>query len=220
MSGVGDAGRGRSGHDAGGRAAGSVRDAFATPELARHRVAARFRAHRLAREKRALARLVAELPPGPRLDLACGVGTMADVLGGAAPLVGVDGSPAMCAEARAVAAYRGVVVADATRLPFRDGAFVSAAVVRLLHHLDGAARRAVLAELARVVTARAVVSFFDAATLEAWRAARRRRARGSRHAIPLAELERDLVATGWRRGGISRKLGRLTEHVYVLAERA
>jgi ubiquinone/menaquinone biosynthesis C-methylase UbiE len=130
----------------------------------------------------------------------------------------------MLAEAAATGAYARLVQGDAFRLPFRDGAFAAAICVRLLQHLDAEDRRKVLSELRRVVGGegpgggRAVVSFFDAATFEAWRARSRRREVRSRRAVPLAEFTADCEAAGWRVARVARKLGRLTEHVFVLVE--
>lgn len=195
-----------------------VRDAFRDETLAGRYGRERFPARRLARERRTLARLLPSLDRGLRLDLACGAGRFgADVAAGGAA-VGADASGAMLREAGATGAYRALVAADAFRLPFRDGAFASAICIRLLQHLGAEDRRRVLAELRRVVRGRAVVSFFDAGTLEAWRARSRRKEPRSRRAVPFAEFEADCGAAGWRAAETARKLGRLTEHVFVLLE--
>ena len=163
---------------------------------------------------------MAALESGARIDVACGTGSLGAVLSEGCSLVGVDSSAAMAGVAAKAPGYRTAVVADATKLPFSTKTFASGSVIRLLHHLDSDDRRSVLRELRRVVTGRIVVSFFDARTLEALRAARRRARRGSRHAISINEMAADAEASGWRLAKVSRKLWYLTEHVYALLEPA
>lgn len=202
-----------------------VRRVFADDGLAARYGRERFPARRHARELRTLRRLLPALGAGPRLDLACGAGRFGAALGegdktsGARhPVTGADASEAMLREAAATGAYADLVLADARRLPFGDGAFAGAICIRLLQHLDTADRRAVLGEVRRTVRGAAVVSFFDAGTLEAMRARllRRGAAVRSRRAITVAEFEGDLAATGWRLARLGRKLGRFTEHVFAL----
>jgi ubiquinone/menaquinone biosynthesis C-methylase UbiE len=178
----------------------------------------RFPPRRLARERRTLATLVPDLAPGPRLDVACGAGRFGSLLAPGGGVTGLDASAAMLREAAATGAYARLVLGDAFRLPFRDGAFAAAICIRLLQHLDAPDRRRALGELRRVVAGRAVVSFFDAGTFEAWRARSRRREVRSRRAVPLAEFTSDCEAAGWRVARVARKMGRLTEHVFVLLE--
>ena len=195
-----------------------VRAVFGDDALASRYGRDRFPPRRLRRERRTLGRLLPSLAAGPRLDLACGAGRFGDLLARGGPLTGADASPAMLHETAGTGSYAALVGADARRLPFRDRAFAAAACIRLLQHLDSADRRLVLAELRRVVAGRVVVSFFDAGTLEAWRARSRRREIRSRRSVPMAEFEADCAAAGWRITRVARKLGRLTEHVFVLLE--
>lgn len=197
-----------------------VRRVFGDDALAAHYGRDRFPPRRLARERATLARLLPDLAPGPRLDLACGAGRFGDLVAEGGPVYGVDSSAAMLREAAAAGAYAARLCGDAFRLPFRDGAFAAAVCVRLLQHFGAEDRRRVLGELRRVVRGRAVVTFFDAATFEAWRARGRRSEPRSRRAVPLAEFEADCAAAGWRVVRVARKLGRLTEHVFVLVEPA
>lgn len=197
-----------------------VREVFRDEALAARYGSRRFPARRLARERRTIARLLGDLAPGPRLDVACGAGRFGDLLAAGGPVTGLDASPAMLREAAATGAYRAVLCGDAFRLPFGDAAFAAASCIRLLQHLDAGDRRRALAELRRVVRGRAVVSFFDAGTLEAWRARGRRAEPRSRRAVPFREFESDCAAAGWRVARVARKLGRLTEHVFVLLEPA
>lgn len=213
-SGPGDGSR--DGTRADGANAARVRGVFRDDALAARYGSDRFPPRRLARELRTIAKLLPRLARGRRLDLACGAGRFGGVLAAGGPAVGVDASAAMLQEAHSTGSYAALFLADAFALPFRDGAFAGAICIRLLQHLDAPERRRVLAELRRVVGGRAVVSFFDAGTFEAWRARARRSAPRSRRAITFAEFAADCEAAGWRVEDVARKLGRITEHVFVL----
>jgi SAM-dependent methyltransferase len=82
---------------------------------------------------------------GPVLDVGCGEGRLASLLGGAVRWVGVDTSPAQIA----ANPYRPVVRADMRALPFRDGAFAEVAHLWCLYHLDDPVPA--IAEAARVL---------------------------------------------------------------------
>jgi len=142
-----------------------IRDTWLTPESA-----ARYRAQRAPaaygryHREDAIARgWLGLLRPGARvLDVPCGTGrfrsTVAE-LGFA--YVGGDISPAMVQEARqGPGPAPALVLADSTRLPFRDGSFDCVLVWRLLHHVgDVPTRRAILTEAARVSRDMVLVSF-------------------------------------------------------------
>ncbi len=82
---------------------------------------------------------------GPVLDVGCGEGRLASLLGGAVRWVGVDSSPTQIA----ANPYRPVVRADMRALPFRDGALAEVAHLWCLYHLDDPA--VAIAEAARVL---------------------------------------------------------------------
>jgi SAM-dependent methyltransferase len=82
---------------------------------------------------------------GPVLDVGCGEGRLASLLGGAVRWVGVDSSPAQIA----TNPYRPVVRADMRALPFRDGVFAEVAHLWCLYHLDDPVPA--VAEAARVL---------------------------------------------------------------------
>jgi SAM-dependent methyltransferase len=82
---------------------------------------------------------------GPVLDVGCGEGRLASLLGGAVRWVGVDSSPAQIA----ANPYRPVVRADMRALPFRDGAFAEVAHLWCVYHLDDPVPA--IAEAARVL---------------------------------------------------------------------
>jgi demethylmenaquinone methyltransferase/2-methoxy-6-polyprenyl-1,4-benzoquinol methylase len=106
--------------------------------------------------RRAVARVVAEAPPGPVLDLATGTGDLALAIreaSGARAVVGLDFSEAMLAEARRKLAARrvsavSVLAGDALALPFRDRTFACVTSAFLLRNLEDLA--AGLAEMRRI----------------------------------------------------------------------
>lgn len=86
--------------------------------------------------------------------------------------------------------------AEAGRLPFRDGAFDGAVMLRLLQHLGEAERRvASLREVARVASRWAVVSAYTEAPLH--RLLRRLQGRPPK-AVPRRRLAREVAAAGFR----------------------
>jgi len=68
---------------------------------------------------------------GPVLDIGCGEGRLASLLGDGVAWIGVDSSPAQLA----VNPYRPAVLADMRALPFRDGAFAEVTHLWCLYHL-------------------------------------------------------------------------------------
>jgi ubiquinone/menaquinone biosynthesis C-methylase UbiE len=192
---------------------------FSDPKRSADYAVRRFPAGRARREERAFRRLVALLEHGRQLDAPCGAGRLGRALSAAGPVVGLDSSAAMLHGAAAAGGYRLLVHGDAFRLPFRDGAFAGAACVRLLHHLGAADRRAVLVELRRVCSGPFVVSYFDAATLQALRARRKRERKGSRKAIRRAEFLEDLAAAGLAARAFSRPLPWIAEQTLVAIAR-
>jgi TDG/mug DNA glycosylase family protein len=95
--------------------------------------AAEYARRRKAYDPDRAARFAAAVEPGAvRLDLGCGPGLYAELLG--APLVGSDAALAMCVEA----ASRGgvpVVQHDAGALPFRDGSLGGVWAWKCLQHV-------------------------------------------------------------------------------------
>jgi ubiquinone/menaquinone biosynthesis C-methylase UbiE len=99
-------------------------------------------------ERDALVRLVAGLPPGPTLDVACGTGYLTRHLRGR--IVGCDQSAAMLDRARAQAPNALLVRADALALPFPDAAFERVFVAHLYGHVLPEERAAFLDEVRAV----------------------------------------------------------------------
>src|SRR4051794_36749714 len=69
---------------------------------------------------------------GPVLDVACGEGRLARLLGSSVQWVGVDTSPAQLQRCP----YRPVVRADMRHLPFRGNVFAEVTHLWCLYHLD------------------------------------------------------------------------------------
>jgi demethylmenaquinone methyltransferase/2-methoxy-6-polyprenyl-1,4-benzoquinol methylase len=106
--------------------------------------------------RRRVARLAADAPPGPVLDLATGTADLARALRALDParlVVGGDFSEGMLRQARAKLGARGerrvpLVACDALGLPFADGAFACVMSAFLLRNLEDLARG--LREMRRV----------------------------------------------------------------------
>jgi SAM-dependent methyltransferase len=84
---------------------------------------------------------------GPVLDVGCGEGRLASLLGDGVTWIGVDSSPAQAA----ANPYRPVVVADMRALPFREGAFAEVTHLWCLYHVDD--RSVAISEAERVLRA-------------------------------------------------------------------
>lgn len=141
----------------------------------------------------------------PVLDAPCGTGRLRAVLERRGMrYVGVDISPPMLREARAVAAPGAeggdLVLSAVERLPFRDDSFDLVVCCRLLHHLHDPDEVEIVArELVRVSHRMVIASFWDSASLHAWR--RRvglRRAEGplGRRSVSKRTLKRIFEAAG------------------------
>jgi ubiquinone/menaquinone biosynthesis C-methylase UbiE len=197
-----------------------VRTVFGDAKRAADYAARRFPPARERRERRAFERLLKHLQDGPQLDAPCGAGRLGASLAAKGRVVALDGSAAMLVEARRRGGYAALVLGDAFALPFADAAFAGAACVRLLHHLRTDDRRRVLAELARVCRGPFVVSYYDAATFQAWKARKKRATKGSRKPIARAEFAADLAATGLAALASSRPLPLIAEQTLVAVGRA
>ncbi len=213
-----------------------LRRSYEAEGVAEHYAGARWQGSRHARRThRKELRLVAELleqaaqesgPLGTVLDVPCGAGRFqallrlhgerllgADI---ARPMVGQTGDSVA---ARGRSEPLGLVQASADRLPLAEDAVDLVFCFRLLHHYPRSEqRRSVLAELGRVSRRWALVSYFDAASFQAWRHRVRKR-RTVRFAQPNAEFEAEAAAAGFRvreRRWIARGI---SEQVLALLER-
>lgn len=154
-------------------------------------------------------------PLGRVLDVPRGTGRFTELLAArAGSVIAADAAAAMLRQGAG-----GGVQASAHALPFRDGAFDLALCARLLHHLGAEEeRRIVLRELARVTNRWLIASHFDRTSFQAWRSRLRRRGDG-RHAIAVAQFDREAAACGWApraRAWIARGI---SEQTWVLLER-
>ena len=113
------------------------------------------------RERRVKQHLLtsADILPGTTvLDIGCGTGTMTVWLKQRYPsvnVIGLDADPAILAIAKAKAQRAGVDIrfleANATTIPLPDNAVQSAVSSLFFHHLNTEQKRAVLAEILRVL---------------------------------------------------------------------
>ncbi len=162
------------------------------------------------REWRILRTFLAAVRPLPTariLDLPCGYGRFARLLGEAeGRIVSADLSPAMVQKAlerQGAAAVPLGVVADAKQgLPFRDGSFGLIFSVRFFHHLhEDEDRRAVLGEIARATSEWAVVSYYRLNPLHRLQRSMRRalkRTRTNIRMIPADVFRGEAEAAGFR----------------------
>jgi SAM-dependent methyltransferase len=98
----------------------------------------------------------ARFPPGPLLDVGCATGSLARAMARRGPAVGVDIAPSYVAFARAAGGGPRYAVAEATRLPFADGAFAGAAAQLVLNFVGHPV--AAVREMARVTRPGGVVA--------------------------------------------------------------
>lgn len=150
-------------------------------------------------EERTIRRVLKPLERGSRiLDAACGTGRITALLlrGGFVP-VGCDISVPMMSVARRHLARVPFLQSDAACLPFADNSFDAVTCVGLLMHLDGDMRVKVLRELSRISRRPLVVQYCWVSNflrLRKW--ATGQEPGGVRHAVPEAELRRDLQRSG------------------------
>jgi ubiquinone/menaquinone biosynthesis C-methylase UbiE len=104
---------------------------------------------------RLCAQVLDGLAPGaPVVDVGCGTGTLAIALAaGGAVMIGVDGDPEVLGLARAKAGADAVQwrMGSATALPLAGESADRVVMSLLLHHLGADAKRAALAEAARIL---------------------------------------------------------------------
>lgn len=177
-------------------------------------------------ERRAVDRLLAVAAAAGRwLDVPSGAGRFRSVLEGRGlEYVAADASPAMLVFARSGEASdrrAPAVRVDARRLPFADGAFDGILCIRFLHHFAAAPDRVeVLRELRRVTRRYAIVSFFDASSLQAARRVlRRRRGRATgRHAQAIRSFRDEASAAGFRVAAMRHRARFVSEWAVALLE--
>ncbi|MCA8962516.1 MAG: class I SAM-dependent methyltransferase [Planctomycetes bacterium] len=151
------------------------------------------------KHRRKLAQLRRWLAPSePVLEVACGPGRL-DAAFDDATSIHVDLSPEMLARYRRQNPSARLVRADASHLPFSDGAFDAVVSIRFVSHLRGEYRRRVLAELARVSRDRVIIDGRHLYNLRYWSRWFRRRlglARADKLRHTFAEFEQELRECG------------------------
>ncbi len=170
----------------------------------------RARAPRRDRVERDLLLEVWPGRPGETvLDLPCGAGRLGELLTGerGAVWTGADRSIEMLGQSRdALGDATRLVHADATAMPFADGAFDGVVCFRFLHHLPDAAARKVVAEAARIARRFVVVSWFHPASTHHLSRVLRSKLGGraaGRFARTTARLDRWLGEHGLRRTALN-----------------
>jgi demethylmenaquinone methyltransferase/2-methoxy-6-polyprenyl-1,4-benzoquinol methylase len=107
------------------------------------------------RELDELTGVIASLPAGRTIDVACGTGFLTRHLRG--DVVGVDQSESMLEQARLRAPHVTFLLADALALPAPDRSFDRVFTAHFYGHLDAHERRSFLAEARRVAPELVVV---------------------------------------------------------------
>lgn len=157
----------------------------------------------------------------PVLDAPCGTGRLRGVLERRGMrYVGVDVSASMLREARRGDAS-GLCLALVDRLPFKDDSFDVVLCCRLLHHLhDPEESEAVIRELVRVAHRMVIASFWDAASLHAWRARmglRRASGPSGRTAVSKRALKRMFEAAGTEVVGFHHSFRFVSQQAFAVA---
>ncbi len=209
-----------------------LRGAYEAGGVAAHYAGARWQASRHARrtdrrERAIVLSFLARSGPLDRiLDVPCGASRMLATLAGAESgephrVIAVDVAAAMLAAARTTAADGAapwLLQASATRLPLAHGCVDLVLCMRLLHHFASPSERVhVLAELARVTRRYVITSYFDAASLQAWRG-RVLRKRRRRFVQPARAFAAEAHAAGLRIVARRWVLRHVSEQVLVLLE--
>ncbi len=206
-----------------------ARDFYRNGGQARHYATDRFAGKRSATHRRDWAALAGALPADARgalvLDCPSGTGRISRPLGGAGlGVIAADVSFEMLSQARERDSARHYVQADATALPFRDGAFDAVVSMRFIYHLPESAQRVkALSEMARVSRRWVAVSYFDAWTLQGARASVGKWISGAPHTRVLQSLEDfrwEAAQAGLKVVSVRPTLRGVSEHTVVLFEKA
>lgn len=93
------------------------------------------------------------------LDVGCGTGqTTSRLKGPGRVFVGVDIDATKMMQARTSDSYRGLVVASADRVPFRDGVFDASLAIEVIEHLEREESEECISELCRVASGTVVLT--------------------------------------------------------------
>jgi SAM-dependent methyltransferase len=171
--------------------------------------------------ERILARHAVRPSLRPILDAPCGTGRLRGVLERRGlRYVGVDTSPSCLQEASA-GTTSGLVRAGVGALPFRDDSFDVVVCCRFLHHLhDEGELELAVGELVRVAHRLVIASFWDSASLHAWRrrvGLRRGEAARARRAISKRELRARFDAAGAQVIGFHHSFRFVSQQTFAVA---
>ncbi|WP_214477168.1 class I SAM-dependent methyltransferase [Mesorhizobium sp. dw_380] len=118
------------------------------------------------REQKCIAKAIERCSPLPAqvLDVPCGTGKLAEVLGRhGCQVLAADISLEMMALAKTAyesqSGFQGFIRCDVTQLPFGDESFDTVICLRLIHLIPPHLRRDIINELARVASRRLIVSY-------------------------------------------------------------
>jgi SAM-dependent methyltransferase len=162
----------------------------------------------------------------PILDAPCGTGRLRGVLERRGlRYVGIDVSGAMLREASlgGPPGSSGLVRGSVARLPFRDESFDVVVCCRLLHHLhDTDELQQAVNELVRVAHRFVIASFWDSASLHAWRrrvGLRRSEGPRGRRAISKRELRGLFDSAGAQVVGFHHSFRFVSQQTFAVAAR-
>lgn len=145
------------------------------------------------------------------LDVPCGTARLREAVAVGRRYVGLDVSPEMLREAQGPGT---LLVGDALRLPFVDRSVPLVLCCRLLHHLTEIDD--VVRELVRVSSGFVLASFWDGASWQARRNARRHPAE-TRRARPTSEVRAAFEAAGAEVLGFEHNLRFVSQQTFAVA---
>jgi SAM-dependent methyltransferase len=159
----------------------------------------------------------------PVLDAPCGAGRLRPLLERRGMrYVGLDASASMLGEA-ARGATRDLVRGSVERLPFQDDAFDIVVCCRLLHHIQTEEEiESVVRELVRVSYRYLIASFWDSASLHAWRrrvGLRKSEGAGGRHSTSKRVLRRMIEGAGAEVVDFHHSFRFVSQQAFVVAQK-
>jgi ubiquinone/menaquinone biosynthesis C-methylase UbiE len=176
------------------------------------------------REKELVLGMLKKLPlaRGRILDLPCGTGRVSQLLAERSfRVVGADISPNMIRTRQEKIEDRvDLVVCDAEKLPFKDGAFDCVVSLRLMGHIPPEIRAKILEEMRRVTGDGIIVFYYNPHSLMGIFREVRNRLRGKReqwNPITPSGLKRELEAVGLNLVKVKPLLWKLSETYVLLA---
>ena len=178
------------------------------------------------REKRMVLDMLKKLSlaRGRILDLPCGTGRVSQLLGERSfRVVGADISPNMIRKAQGkIEDGVELVVCDAERLPFKDGAFNCVVSLRFMGHIPPEVRTKILKEMRKVTSNWIIVFYYNPNSLMGIFRKVRNRLRGKReqwNPITPGKLKSELKAAGLNLVEMKPLLWKVAETYAVLGKK-